>query len=262
MRRTIGLATLVLISGPVLSSAADVSPPPGYRLVWADEFDRPGPPDPANWTHEIGHVRGHAPQIYTDSLDNARVEDGHLVIEARENPTHPGQYTSASLTTARKQAWAYGLIEVRAKLPTAPGSWPAIWMLGENHVRAHVGWPLCGEIDIMELYGAHDPHRDEATLHFARAGKHQTAGGAIHVDDASAYHVYATEWTPKQLTFLLDGRPFKTVDLDKLGADGDAFRGPEYLLLNLALDDKRKPIEAKTLPMQMWVDWARVYEKQ
>lgn len=142
----------------------------GWKLVWSDEFDKPGLPDPAKWNYETGFIRNHEAQYYTDArLENARVENGMLVIEARKesfkNPDYDptagtnnwkrsrefAAYTSACLTTQERVSWKYGRIEVRAKLPAGRGVWPAIWMLGTN--RQDVGWPACGEIDIMEMVG-------------------------------------------------------------------------------------------------------------
>jgi beta-glucanase (GH16 family) len=241
--------------------AADApAPPPGYKLVWSDEFNYAGKPDPSKWTYERGYVRNREPQLYTDDLANARVEDGHLVVEARADPAHPGKFTSASVITQGKAAWTYGRIEVRAKLPTAPGAWPAIWMLGDNH--GQVKWPLCGEIDIMELWAGRDAHLVRSTVHFAHDGKHGSSTGAVKIDDAADYHVYATEWTPEAFSFFVDDTLIKTVEIAKLGVDGRAFHAPQYLLLNVALDTKQGPIEAKNLPMQMLVDWVRVYQKQ
>ena len=136
-----------------------------WKLVWSDEFDKPGLPDPGKWSYEIGFIRNHEAQYYTrERPENARVENGMLVIEARKEPfknpdfkppadgqTRPrrgqeiAEYTSASLTTRGKAAWREGRVEVRAKLPKGRGTWPAIWMLGTNINQT--GWPGCGEIE-------------------------------------------------------------------------------------------------------------------
>ncbi len=252
-------ATLALC-GAAEPAPAPPSAPPGYKLVWSDEFDYAGRPDPARWTYEKGFVRNHEPQRYTDDLANARVEDGHLVVEARTDPADPAKFTSASVITQGKADWLYGRIEVRAKLPNAPGAWPAIWMLGATHGKER--WPQCGEIDIMELWGGNDPKLVKSTVHFARDGKHGSSGGSLVVDDpADAYHVYAVDWTPQTLAFFVDDRPVKTIDIAKLNVDGKTFHAPQYLLLNVALDVKRRPIDPKNLPMRMLVDWVRVYQK-
>lgn len=190
---------------------------PGWKLVWSDEFSQPGLPDPAKWNFEKGFIRNGELQYYTvGRAENARVENGHLVIEGRrerfENPDHRpanptvsrsgrsnaafADYTSASLTTRDRASWTYGRIEVRAKLPTARGTWPAIWMLGTNMTQ--VGWPACGEIDIMEWVGF-EPGVVHANVH-TRKYNHVDGtgkGSSIRIKDASeAFHVYALEWTP------------------------------------------------------------------
>ena len=184
-----------------------------WKLVWSDEFDKPGPPDPAKWSYEEGFIRNNEAQYYTrERAENARVENGMLVIEARKeqfkNPSYDptakeqgrggrgrehAEYTSASLTTRGKAAWTYGRIEVRAKLPSGRGTWPAIWTLGTNR---QAGWPACGEIDIMEFVGF-DPGIIHANIHTKKynhvmgTGK----GDKITIPDASEkFHVYAIEW--------------------------------------------------------------------
>ncbi|MCR9084795.1 MAG: glycoside hydrolase family 16 protein, partial [Cyclobacteriaceae bacterium] len=135
------------------------------KLIWSDEFENPGLPDPAKWTYDVGdHGWGNNElQFYTEKdLKNARVEDGYLIIEARSDADKPKGYTSARLLTRGKATWKYGYIEVRAKLPKGVGTWPAIWMLAEEN--RHGGWPKNGEIDIMEHVGF-DPGVVHGTVH-------------------------------------------------------------------------------------------------
>ena len=147
-------ATLPLVAQERSARAAT---PAGYTLVWADEFNYQGLPDQTKWDYEEGFVRNHESQYYTRArLENARVEDGNLVIECRKESFTPAnhapvEYTVASLTTQNRASWQYGRIEVRAKLPQGKGVWPAIWTLGTNISK--VGWSACGEIDIMEFVG-------------------------------------------------------------------------------------------------------------
>ncbi|MDQ4139310.1 MAG: glycoside hydrolase family 16 protein, partial [Bacteroidota bacterium] len=148
-----------------LTFASWVAPTPvkKRKLVWREEFNTRGQPSAKDWVFEAGYIRNKELQYYTNRPENARVENGNLVIEARldsfaiEGKKVP--ITSASLTTKGKHEWQYGRIEVRAKIPSALGTWPAIWLLGTNHQTA--GWPACGEIDMMEHVG-YDPD----TLHF------------------------------------------------------------------------------------------------
>src|SRR5579885_2634913 len=183
-----------------------------WKLVWSDEFDKPGPPDPAKWSYEEGFIRNNEAQYYTKARpENARVEDGHLVIEARHerfrNPSFDqaaqggtrrgrefAEYTSASLTTRGKASWTYGRIEVKAKLPAGRGTWPAIWTLGTN--LSAVGWPACGEVDMMEFVGF-DPGVIHANIHTQKYNhvKKTGRGGQVTVADASErFHVYTMEW--------------------------------------------------------------------
>ncbi|HNU09347.1 MAG TPA: family 16 glycosylhydrolase, partial [Pyrinomonadaceae bacterium] len=150
-----------------------------YKLVWADEFDKDGQPDPSKWSYESGYIRNREKQYYTNRPENVRVESGNLVIEARKEAIkNPGfastdsknwkanreftEYTSASITTRDKAEWLYGKIDIRARLPKGRGAWSALWMLGANWDE--VGWPRCGEIDIVENVGF-EPTTVHATVH-------------------------------------------------------------------------------------------------
>lgn len=138
---------------PPTAPAIAAPQPAAYRLVWSDEFDRDGGPDPTHWTYDVGgHGWGNNElQFYTDDRrENARVEGGHLTIEARREAWESRPYTSARLVTKGKGDWTYGRIEVRAQLPAGRGSWPAIWTLGSKNP---LQWPDDGEIDIMEHVG-------------------------------------------------------------------------------------------------------------
>ncbi len=180
------------------------------KLIWSDEFNTPGAPDPAKWGYESGLVRNEESQFYTEGRrENARVENGMLVLEARKerwpNPQHQSgandwrksrretAYTSASVTTQGKAEWTYGRVEVRAKLPTGRGLWPAIWLLGASCPT--VGWPLCGEIDIMENVG-YEPDVIHANIH-TQAYNHvqkTNKGGKITVAALGATFM-CTQWT-------------------------------------------------------------------
>src|SRR5262245_53174474 len=177
MTRTVGSFVIIAAAIPLSAGgravpqavpAAPAQAPGGYTHVWADEFNRDGAPDPAIWTYEEGFVRNNEAQWYTrDRRENARIENGLLMIEGRKerfaNPAHDpakpatgrnapfAEYTSASLNTHGRRSLLYGRIEVRARLPQGRGVWPAIWTLGDN--RSDVGWPACAESEIMEFGG-------------------------------------------------------------------------------------------------------------
>ena len=155
-----GLALLACQTAAVSNEASSVKK---WELVWADEFNGKGLPDQSKWDYEVGFIRNREKQYYTKArLENARVENGMLIIESRKEKYEKGDYTSASLHTRYKAKWLYGRIEVRAKLPTGRGMWPAIWMLGANYGK--VRWPACGEIDIMENVGF-NPDMIHANVH-------------------------------------------------------------------------------------------------
>jgi beta-glucanase (GH16 family) len=249
-----------------------------WRLVWSDEFSGEGLPDPAKWDYEEGFVRNQEAQFYTRARpENARVEDGLLIIEGRRerrpNPAHdPGaegwkaqreaaEYTSASLITLGRASWRYGRIEVRARLPRGHGVWPAIWMMGTN--RSEVGWPACGEIDVMEFVGKH-PDRIHGTVHYPVEGGHRSNGGRL--DTPAPYedfHVYAVEWSAERIDLFFDGTLYHSFAIDEAGPGEDnPFRRPHYLLINLALGGSwGGPIDDGVLPARYAIDWVRVYER-
>jgi beta-glucanase (GH16 family) len=247
-------------------------PPPGYKLVWSDEFNYRGLPDPAKWGYEEGFVRNHESQYYTKVRQaNARVENGMLVIEGRKEQfkiPHPNrrgeeaQYTSASLITLQKASWKYGRIEVRAKLPHGKGVWPAIWMMGTDENK--VGWPACGEIDFMEFVG-HTPDRVYATVHWGQdARHHQSEGKSLKVNAPwEDFHIFAVEWTPERMDFYYDQTCYHRFDVNKADhKDGNPFHQPHYLLLNLALGGEwGGKIDDSMLPQKFLIDYVRVYQK-
>ncbi|HZW34082.1 MAG TPA: glycoside hydrolase family 16 protein [Isosphaeraceae bacterium] len=262
------------------STMATVAHAADWKLVWSDEFDGRGLPDPARWTYETGYVRNHERQFYTRARpENARLEGGRLIIEARkERYRLPGsdakapaegrgrrgrdrqdaEYTSASLTTQGKAAWTYGRIEVRAKLPAGRGTWPAIWTLGTN--IPEVGWPACGEIDIMEFVGF-QPGVIHATVHTSKTDK----GDRITIADASqAFHVYAMEWDAQKIDFFVDQKRYFTYRNDGTGRGSWPYDRPQYLILNLAIGGNwggQKGIDAAIFPQRYEIDYVRVYQR-
>jgi beta-glucanase (GH16 family) len=253
-----------------------------WKLVWADEFDKPGAPDPAKWGYESGFIRNNEQQFYThDRQENARVENGMLVIEARkerfQNPAfipntnstnrarrsrEYADYTSASLTTRGKASWTFGRIEVRAKLPSGRGTWPAIWTLGSNRQG---GWPAAGEIDIMEFVGF-DPGIIHANIHTRKYNHVQKTGkgSQIKIADASeAFHVYALEWTADRLDFFVDDHKYFTFQNEGTGADAWPYDRDQYLMLNLAIGGAwggTKGIDDGIFPQRYYIDYVRVYQ--
>jgi beta-glucanase (GH16 family) len=256
------IAFLVLIF-----SASHAKADGGWTLAWSDEFNYSGLPDPSKWGYEHGFIRNHENQFYTRGrLENARVEGGMLVIEGRrENfqskDGETARYTSASLFAKNPVGWLYGRIEIRAKLPEGKGVWPAIWMLGSNISK--VGWPACGEIDMMEFVGK-EPDSVYSTLHYKAAGAHkmnQKRFPTVH--PSGNFHVYAMEWLPDRIDFFFDGQRYQSVDLDEAGIGAEnPFRKPQKLLINLALGGAwGGEIDDSMLPQKYLIDYVRIYEQ-
>lgn len=257
---------LVLVWGLVAcggggSQTPSTPSPSSGTLVWADEFDGQGLPDSSKWDYEVGFIRNNERQYYTRSRpENARLENGTLVIEARRESFSGASYTSASLTS--RANWTYGRIEVRAKLPAGRGTWPAIWTLGTN-IR-EVGWPTCGEIDIMEHVGF-EPGRVHANIH-TKAYNHvqgTNKGNSLRVDRVvEDFHVYSATWTPEQIRFFIDGQQYFAFSRE---AGGDAvwpFDKPLYLILNLAIGGSwggQQGIDDAAFPARFVIDYVRVY---
>ncbi|MEM1094275.1 MAG: glycoside hydrolase family 16 protein [Bacteroidota bacterium] len=237
-----------------------------WTLAWNDEFDTPGLPNEALWNYENGKIRNNEAQFYTTSRrDNARVEDGDLIITARkESWLGQADYTSASVTTRNRNHMTYGRIEIRAQLPTGNGMWPALWMLGEN--IDEVGWPLCGEIDIMENVGF-DPNTIHANIH-TRAFNHvqgTNKGDKITISRPfGGYHVYAVEWFEDRIDFYVDDEPyFRFSKQADYGVEEWPFDAPHYLIMNIAVGGSwggSQGIDDSIFPQEMRIDYVRVYD--
>ncbi|MCA1196643.1 glycoside hydrolase family 16 protein [Sphingomonas sp. R647] len=257
------MAALVALSGQAEPDA------PRYQLVWADEFDRDGLPDATKWswdTHanKAGWYNNELQYYAADRAENARVENGRLIITARresltDRPDHGGQrYTSARLITKGKAEWTYGMIEVRAKLPCGKGSWPAIWMLG-----ATANWPDGGEIDIMEHVGKL-PGDVFGTIHTRSTAGTYGNGGKIRVEDAcTAFHDYQIVWTPDAISFAVDGKAYHRYRNTGTGAAQWPFDQPQYLLLNLAIGGAMGgEVDDAIFPTRFEIDHVRVYQRK
>jgi len=256
-----------------------------YELVWADEFDYSGKPDSTKWGYEFGFIRNNEKQYYTDNLKNTRVENGHLIIEAHKEKIanvkfksekykekrhlhyipkiDTAQYTAASLSTRNLAEWTYGKIEVKARLPLGVGQWPAIWMLSESWKE--LGWPKCGEIDIMEHVGF---EKDSifGTIH-TQAYNHMKGtqkGKKAFIDSPyNEFHIFSIEWTPEKIDFLLDGKVYNHVENEHKTIDEWPFDQKFHLKLNIAIGGglgERKGIDNSVFPQQMVIDYVRVYQ--
>lgn len=268
------LAALALLGACAGAVAQEALPPggrpAGWRLVWADEFDVDGLPDPAKWDYDTERNQGgwhnKELQYYARARrENSEVRSGKLFIAARNEalatmPDYGGQqYSSARLLTRGKASWTYGFIEVRAKLPCGKGSWPAIWMLGTGGK-----WPVDGEIDIMEHVG----HKPGEILGSIYTGAQNWPKGTPNThktsvpDACGAFHDYQLTWTKDRVLVGVDGRNYAQLVNPKDGDDDKwPFDRPQYLLLNVAAGgDLGGAVDDASLPWQMEVDHVRVYQ--
>ncbi len=252
---------------------------PGWKLVWSDEFNRDGAPDPKNWTFETGFVRNEEFQWYQP--ENARCRKGLLVIEGRKerkpNPQYePGstdwrrnrqfaEYTSASMTTQGLHSWQFGRFEMRARIDTRDGLWPAFWTLGVDG-----DWPSNGEIDIMEYYrGKLLANVAWGTEKRWNAKWHSTARPLAEFNDpnwSKKFHIWRMDWDAESIKLYVDDRLLNTTELkDTINGDGSGknpFLQPHYLILNLAIGGQSggDPTSTK-FPARYEIDYVRVYQK-
>jgi beta-glucanase (GH16 family) len=250
--------------------------PEGYTLVWSDEFNGKNGslPDASRWTYDIGGSGwgNHELEYYTNRAENARIEHGKLIITARQE-TYTGpdgakfNYTSARSKSQGLFSQAYGRFEARIKLPAGQGIWPAFWMLGDD-IKS-VGWPKCGEIDIMENVGK-EPGINHGSLH-APSSTNRTSdmrttitlpAGRKLSDD---FHLYAVEWEPGVVRFYLDANLYATFTSAQWPEGGTwVFDHPFFLILNVAVggDWPGLPDAATHFPQSMQVDYVRVYKRK
>jgi beta-glucanase (GH16 family) len=272
------LTLLALLQGGAEPPKKAAPAPAGWALAWSDEFDRDGPPDPKDWTFEQGFVRNEELQWYQP--ENARCEKGLLVIEGRrERKKNPGfdarggnwkakreyaEYTSASLTTRGLHSWKYGRFEMRGRIDTRPGLWPAWWTLGVEGE-----WPSNGEIDIMEYYrGTLLANAAWGTTERWKARWDSVKKPLSDFKDpgwSGQFHVWRMDWDENALTLSVDDGVLNTTDLkETLNPDGkNPFRQPHSMILNLAIGGKAGGDPAGTeFPARFEVDWVRVYRKK
>lgn len=255
--------------------AAMVALSPGWKLVWADEFNSGTKPNPKNWAYERGFVRNREPQLYTDQ--NARIEDGSLIIEGRRdhaaNPAFDAKskdwrrsrmfadYTSSAIETRNLHQWTYGRFEARARIDPQDGLWPAIWFLGYGP------WPGNGEIDLMEYY----QKTVLANLAWGAGGGTwhavKTPLSAFTKQDPTwgkRFHVWRMDWDADWIRLYLDGRLLNETNLAKtINPDGtNPFRRPHFIILNLAIGATGGDPSKLSFPRRFEVDWVRVYQRE
>lgn len=263
------------------STGSDTQPPPpvetvpalpGWTLVWNDEFSVKGVPSGAKWNYEIWspYRVNNERQYYTFRYENARVDSGKLIVEARRETYDgkPNQYTSARLMTKGKAEWTYGRFEMRAKLPRGKGTWPALWLLAAQENYGTTFWPDNGEIDIMEHVGF-DQGKIHSTIH-TKSYNHiagTQVGKSTVIDSAdTAFHLYAVEWDADRILFFVDAnRPFFTIERKATDTWKEwPFDKPFYLIFNIAIGGDwggQQGIDDTIFPQRMEVDYVRVYKK-
>ena len=239
-----------------------------WQLVWSDEFDSGTMPDPDRWSYQVGGGGwgNQELQYYTDARpENARIENGSLIIEARAESYQGASYTSARLITRGKGDWLYGRMEMRAKLPAGLGTWPAFWMMPTESTYGDGGWPDNGEIDIMEAVG-HEPDRSHSAVHMD-ALNHQLGNNPsatyIRSDSRTAFHTYAVEWTPTRITTYVDDQ--QGLVYRRNGADWQRwpFDRPFHLILNMAVGGSwggAQGVDPSDFPATFEIDYVRVYQ--
>ena len=252
-----------------------------HDLVWSDDFSTNGPVDAAKWFHQTllpganGEQFNGESEYYTDRVDNSFVNNDLLnIVAKKETYTSNGftkNYTSARLNS--KFSFKYGRVDVRAKVPIDGGTWPAIWLLGKNvnepggYYSATYGttnWPACGETDMMEhgIFGGKPTNYIQSTLHTPSSyGNSVNNGGAIASSDLqSNYHIYSLNWSPNQMTFLLDGVAYYTYNPSVKNGSTWPFDKEQYLLLNIALGGVAGTIPANFTQTSMQIDYVKVYQ--
>lgn len=244
-------------------------------LVWSDEFDGEGPINSEKWFHQTQLPRGGSwwgglVQHYTDKDDNTYVSDGYLNMVAKkeryEDQGKVKEYTAARLNS--KFAFTYGRIEVRAKLPTGKGTWPAIWMLNkninedgaywDNEGFGTVKWPKCGEIDIMEHWGKNQDYVSSAVHNGSSYGYNVENVGGQKIENASTeFHIYTLDWTSDKMVFSVDDVEHFKYQPEVKNSDTWPFDADYYFLLNIAIEGDIDPEFSES---DMQVDYIRVYQ--
>lgn len=227
------------------------------NLVFSDEFNTDGAPDSSKWSYDLGAGGwGNAEaQYYTNSANNVIVQGGNLKITAKSENLSGSSYTSARLKSENKFEFTYGKVEVRAKLPTGGGTWPAIWMLGQNY--ATNTWPACGEIDIMEHKG-NEQNKIYGTLHYpGNSGGNGNSNSTMIANASTQFHVYKTIWSPSSVKLYVDDVLFHTV-----ANNGTLpFNADFFLILNVAMGGTfGGAISPSFTQSSMEIDYVRVYQ--
>jgi len=238
---------------------------PGYTLAWGDEFNTPGI-NTTNWSFEIGNNNGwgnNELEYYTDRTQNAFVSAGNLIIEARAESFGGKNYTSTRMITKNKKTFKFGRIDIRARMPKGKGIWPALWMLG-NNIDA-VGWPACGEMDILELLG-HEPNKIYGTMHWGNTvPSHGSKGSSYTLSSGSfdqQFHVYTLIWKQDDIRVLVDDQEYLHVTPIDVQGSNYPFNNNFFFIFNIAVGGSwpGSPDGTTVFPQRMIVDYVRVFQ--
>lgn len=272
MTTTTTLVTTTTTTTQPPTTTTTATPAKQWELYWSDEFEGDSL-DMSKW-----NIEGGTSDPVVKKAENVKVEDGNCVITVRRDDSTPGyEYSSAYVTTAYKFSFCYGRLEFRAKLPTGQGVWPALWTLGDNYLSIGddtKAWPLCGEIDVMELVGSSDPGNPfpnktvMGTLHWGPdRDNHQQAHTKKLLSGSLSenYHVYAIEWDMDEIVWFVDDREYMRVSLDD-PTMGTAFMQKHWIIMNINLytwgGEFNSVGETTPLPQSMYVDYVRVYKEK
>jgi beta-glucanase (GH16 family) len=245
-------------SGKTISKSIVITVAVVQSLVWSDEFDSQGSPGSSKWDYDLGAGGwgNNEKQYYTNRTDNVLISDGTLKIILKKENYSGSEYTSARILTKDKFSFKYGTIKVRAKLPAGGGTWPAIWMLGDN--ISTVGWPACGEIDIAEHVG-NQLNKIFGTLHYGPSvAGHIQNGGTKDISNATTeFHLYACEWSSTTIKFFVDDVPYYTFN----NTGSLPFNQKFFIILNVAMGGNfGGAIDSNFTSAAMEIDYVRVYQ--
>ena len=240
---------------------------PGKSMVWSDEFNQTSL-DMNSWNYETGgYWFNNEIQYYRGGTANTALQNGKLVITAKKETYQNREHTSARLTTEGKVEYKYGRIDVRAKLPKGQGIWPAIWLLGDN--MSTVGWPACGELDMMELLG-HEPYKIHGSINYGPQGNSwahtKTTSYSLPVsegDFSDKYHVFSVLWEENSIKYYVDDNLYATYNPNNIaGGQAWRFNHPFFFILNIAVggDWPGNPEPTTIFPQQMLIDYIRIFQ--
>ena len=235
----------------------------GANLIWSDEFNYTGSPESSKWNYDIGRGDNgwgnNEAQYYTKRSENVKVENGYLTITAKKENYEGAEYTSTRMLTQGKFDFTYGKVEVRAKLPSGGGTWPAIWMLGSSISSA--GWPACGEVDIMEHVGNNQGNIQSA-MHTPSSYGGTVNHGSQFLDDVSSeFHVYAVEWTSEKMIFSVDDVVHYTYNPATKDSSTWPYDADQFIILNIAMGGGfGGAIDSNFVSSTMQIDYVRVYQ--